>query len=164
MFKTYSSSSSLVITSRWFATSRLVAPVSVRLVYYNNMGNSIVRTFHAQYEFKEHEFCFWNQKHLAPAPWMGHKTSSPYYYERMDIFLLGPQWQSGMHSYICRRYMNLRLSSMYHRKYILVAVYQWLSTKLISPEHWQWKYCCLVLNHWYVIALLKWINLWHGMY
>ena len=33
MFKTYSSSSSLVITSRWFATSRLVAPVSVRLVY-----------------------------------------------------------------------------------------------------------------------------------
>ena len=36
MFKTYSSSSSLVITSRWFATSRLVAPVSVRLVYLNN--------------------------------------------------------------------------------------------------------------------------------
>ena len=33
MFKTYSSSSSLVITSRWFATSRLRAPVSVRLVY-----------------------------------------------------------------------------------------------------------------------------------
>ena len=33
LFKTYSSSSSLVITSRWFATSRLVAPVSVRLVY-----------------------------------------------------------------------------------------------------------------------------------
>ena len=33
MFKIYSSSSSLVITSRWFATSRLVAPVSVRLVY-----------------------------------------------------------------------------------------------------------------------------------
>ena len=29
MFKTYSSSSSLVITSRWFATSRLRAPVSV---------------------------------------------------------------------------------------------------------------------------------------
>ena len=34
MFKTYSSSSSLVITSRWFATSRLRAPVSVRLVYW----------------------------------------------------------------------------------------------------------------------------------
>ena len=34
MFKTFSSSSSLVITSRWFATSRLVAPVSVTLVYY----------------------------------------------------------------------------------------------------------------------------------
>ena len=33
MFKTYSSSSSLVITSCWFATSRVVAPVSVRLVY-----------------------------------------------------------------------------------------------------------------------------------
>ena len=33
MFKTYSSSSSLVITSRWFATSRLRTPVSVRLVY-----------------------------------------------------------------------------------------------------------------------------------
>ena len=33
MFKTYSSSSSLVITSCWFATSRLRAPVSVRLVY-----------------------------------------------------------------------------------------------------------------------------------
>ena len=33
MFKAYSSSSSLVITSCWFATSRLVAPVSVRLVY-----------------------------------------------------------------------------------------------------------------------------------
>ena len=33
MFKTYRNSSSLVITSRWFATSRLVAPVSVRLVY-----------------------------------------------------------------------------------------------------------------------------------
>ena len=31
--KTCSSSSSLVITSRWFATSRLRAPVSVRLVY-----------------------------------------------------------------------------------------------------------------------------------
>ena len=29
----YSCSSSRVITSRWFATSRLVAPVSVRLVY-----------------------------------------------------------------------------------------------------------------------------------
>ena len=34
MFKTYSSSSSLVITSRWFATSRLRAPASVRPVYY----------------------------------------------------------------------------------------------------------------------------------
>ena len=34
MFKTYSCSSSLVITSRWFATSRLVVPVSVRLVYW----------------------------------------------------------------------------------------------------------------------------------
>ena len=33
MFKTYSSSSSLVITSHWFETSRLVAPVPVRLVY-----------------------------------------------------------------------------------------------------------------------------------
>ena len=33
MFKTYSSSNSLVITSRWFATSRLRVPVSVRLVY-----------------------------------------------------------------------------------------------------------------------------------
>ena len=33
MFKTYSSYSSLVITSRWLATSRLRAPVSVRLVY-----------------------------------------------------------------------------------------------------------------------------------
>ena len=35
MFKTYSSSSSLVITSRCFATSRLRAPVSVRLVYFS---------------------------------------------------------------------------------------------------------------------------------
>ena len=34
MFKAYSSSNSLVITSRWFATSRLVAPVSVRQVYW----------------------------------------------------------------------------------------------------------------------------------
>ena len=33
MFKTYSSSSSLVITSRWFATSRLASPASVRLLY-----------------------------------------------------------------------------------------------------------------------------------
>ena len=33
MFKTYSSSSSLVISSRWFPTSCLRAPVSVRLVY-----------------------------------------------------------------------------------------------------------------------------------
>ena len=33
MFKTYSSSSSLVMTSHWFATSRLVVPVYVRLVY-----------------------------------------------------------------------------------------------------------------------------------
>ena len=33
MFKSYSSSSRLVITTRWFATSRLVAPVSVRLVF-----------------------------------------------------------------------------------------------------------------------------------
>ena len=31
MFKTYSSSSSLVITFRWFTTSRLRAPVSARL-------------------------------------------------------------------------------------------------------------------------------------
>ena len=36
MFKTYSNSSSLVITSRWFATSRLGAPVSMRLVYLLN--------------------------------------------------------------------------------------------------------------------------------
>ena len=34
MFQTHSSLSTLVITSRWFATSRLEAPVSVRLVYY----------------------------------------------------------------------------------------------------------------------------------
>ena len=34
MFKTYSSSNSLVITSRWFATSRLASPASVKLVYY----------------------------------------------------------------------------------------------------------------------------------
>ena len=33
MFKTYSSSSSLAITSRWFVTSCLRVPVSVRLVY-----------------------------------------------------------------------------------------------------------------------------------
>ena len=33
MLKTYSSSSSLVITSRWFAKNRLVVPASVRLVY-----------------------------------------------------------------------------------------------------------------------------------
>ena len=33
MFKTYSSSSSLVITSRWFATSRLAVPASVKVVY-----------------------------------------------------------------------------------------------------------------------------------
>ena len=38
MFKTYSSSSSLVITSRWFATSRLAVPACVRLVY---MGSFI---------------------------------------------------------------------------------------------------------------------------
>ena len=35
MFKPYSSSRSLVITSRWFATSRLAVPASVRLVYYS---------------------------------------------------------------------------------------------------------------------------------
>ena len=34
MFKTYSSSSSLVITSYWFATSRLRVPASVRRVYW----------------------------------------------------------------------------------------------------------------------------------
>ena len=34
MFKTYSRLSSLVKTSRWYATNHLVAPVSVRLVYY----------------------------------------------------------------------------------------------------------------------------------
>ena len=34
MFKTYSSSSSLVITSHWFATSCLAWPASVRLVYW----------------------------------------------------------------------------------------------------------------------------------
>ena len=38
MFKTYSSSSSLVITSRWFTTSRLRVPVSVRLVYCPHMN------------------------------------------------------------------------------------------------------------------------------
>ena len=38
MFKVYSSSSSLVITSRWFATGRLVAPVSVKLVYWPQFG------------------------------------------------------------------------------------------------------------------------------
>ena len=37
MFKTYSISSSFIITSRWFAKSHLVAPVSVRLVYYVTM-------------------------------------------------------------------------------------------------------------------------------
>ena len=39
MVKTYSSSSSLVITSRWFATSRLRAPVSVRPVYWVSIGS-----------------------------------------------------------------------------------------------------------------------------
>ena len=34
MFKTYNSSSSLVITSRWFATSQLAVPASVRLLYW----------------------------------------------------------------------------------------------------------------------------------
>ena len=38
MFKTYSSSSSLVITSRWFATSHLAVPASVRLVYWNTIS------------------------------------------------------------------------------------------------------------------------------
>ena len=33
MFKPHSSSSGLVITSRWFATSRLAAPAYVRLIY-----------------------------------------------------------------------------------------------------------------------------------
>ena len=41
MFKTYSSSSSLVITSCWFATSRLVAPVSVTLVYWLRQSGSV---------------------------------------------------------------------------------------------------------------------------
>ena len=46
MFKTYSSSSSLVITSRWFATSRLASPASVTLVYFNN------QTFHRLLVFR----------------------------------------------------------------------------------------------------------------
>ena len=49
MFKTYSSSSSLVITSRWFATSRLRAPVSVRLVYYSWVGNHILPDCHHRF-------------------------------------------------------------------------------------------------------------------
>ena len=42
MFKTYSSSSSLVITSRWFATSRLAAPASVRLVYWKLIWHTVL--------------------------------------------------------------------------------------------------------------------------
>ena len=37
MFKSYSSSSSLVITSRWFVTSCLAVPASVRLVYFAHL-------------------------------------------------------------------------------------------------------------------------------
>ena len=53
MFKTYSSLSSLVITSRWFATSRLVAPISVRLVYYIEF-------------LKYHNFTKWKHFHRSP--------------------------------------------------------------------------------------------------
>ena len=42
--KTYSSSSSLVITSRWFVTSHLGMPASVRLVYYTNLQKTVQRT------------------------------------------------------------------------------------------------------------------------
>ena len=42
MFEAYNTSSSLVITSRWFATSRLVAPVSVRLVYYTVSAQAVM--------------------------------------------------------------------------------------------------------------------------
>ena len=43
MFKTYSSLSSLVITSRWFATSRLAVPASVRLVYCIHISRIVVQ-------------------------------------------------------------------------------------------------------------------------
>ena len=49
MFKTYSSSSSLVITSYWFATSRLRVPVFVRRVY-SILHNSTYSTAIARVE------------------------------------------------------------------------------------------------------------------
>ena len=58
MFKTYSSSSSLVITSRWFATSRLVAPVSVRLVY---LLDKVLECF------EKWKICVWNISRFTQA-------------------------------------------------------------------------------------------------
>ena len=60
MFKTYSSSRSLVITSRRFATNRLRALVSVRLVYFSPLmmtswnGNIFRVTGHLCGEFTSH--------------------------------------------------------------------------------------------------------------
>ena len=51
MFKTYSSSSSLFITSRWFATSCLASPASVRLVYCSKLQ---------QWSRMNKKFCTWH--------------------------------------------------------------------------------------------------------
>ena len=80
MFKTYSSSSSLVITSRWFATSRLRAPVSVRLVYYLSipklhrwsleMAKEFHHTFYDGCNYLSMHLCFQASTH-----WSGVKPS-----------------------------------------------------------------------------------------
>ena len=63
MFKTYSSSSSLVITSRWCATSRLAVPASVRLVYWTRTLFVFQRAY-ITIRAKTDDVRIWAEKHL----------------------------------------------------------------------------------------------------
>ena len=81
MLKTYSSSSSLVITSRWFATSRLAVPAFVRLVYCS-MVSIIIRNI-------LHLSTLWS---ISPS-WWNHDSTDFLAIQGFFVYLIILEWE-----------------------------------------------------------------------
>ena len=125
MFKTYSSSSTLVITSRWFATSRLATLASVRLVYWCG------KQLHHSYGSNTQEDPNWHLLHAkAQIKWLPFHTQhfqihflvwklSHFYSKFTEIWSQSPVddmpplvqmmawWQSGRNHYMNQRWYSL---------------------------------------------------------
>ena len=126
MFKTYTSSSSLVITSRWFATSRPGTPVSVRLVYLFN-AESVSILWHIW------QTCSWFAS-MDPCtlPWRHNECNGVLNHQPHDCLL------SRSFRYSTKKTSKLRVTGIWVRgihRWPVNSLHKGLVTRKMFPFH-----------------------------